>query len=125
MTIRPTVPAVTYVLAVAATATTGFATGSTTLILLAAGLALPASIVAVPAYYVVYGVLALVPGANPDTASGTCSSTGACQTTGGLAPWFAATTDVVGILALSAAAVVNVLLVRLVLRNRAGLIGRS
>ncbi|HTW15644.1 MAG TPA: hypothetical protein VMF51_10970 [Nocardioides sp.] len=101
---------------VAAVAVLGFTTDSTGLILLAAVLTLPAAGIAVPAYYVAYGVLAQIPGANQSRSSGTatCEPDGTCETSSGdgLASWFAITTDVVGILALTGAAVLNVVLLR-------------
>jgi hypothetical protein len=99
------VPATAYVVVVAAVATVGFTTGSTAAILLAGALSLPASVPAVIGFYVVYGLLAQLPGANPDGS-------------GDLAAWFVVVTDVVGILALTVAAVLNVLLVRTVWRRR-------
>lgn len=111
-----------YVAVVAAVAALGFSTDTTGLILLAAGLALPAAGLAVPAYYVVYGVLAQVPGANQSRSSGaaTCDPDGTCETSSGdgLASWFAITTDVVGIAALTVAAVLNVVLLRMVMAAR-------
>lgn len=108
--------ALTYVLGVAAVTTLGFTTASTSLLLLAAVVTLPSSVVAVPAFYVVVGVLGLVPGANPShsTGSGSCASSGDCQvsTTGDPAFWFLFATETVGILALTAAAVLNVILLR-------------
>src|SRR5665647_2753692 len=106
-----------YVVVVALIATVGFIEQSPWPIVLAALLALPASIVAVPCYYLVYGFLALIPGANPSssTGSGTSAvdgSTLASVTTGTPAAWFTLTTHVVGILALTAAAFLNVLLLR-------------
>ena len=115
---RPRFPLVewSYVLGVAVLATLGFTTGSTPTILLAAFVALPASVLAVPVFYGAYGLLALVPGANPSssTGSGSCTPTGDCQSssTGALATWFALTTDVLGILALAGAALLNVLVLR-------------
>ena len=64
---RPTWRSTTYLAAVAGLATAGFVSGSPAPIVLAAVLALPASIVAVPCYYLVYGLLALVTGANPSS----------------------------------------------------------
>ena len=112
-----------YVLAVALLATYGFAgAGSTAAILTAAALALPTSVVAVPGFYLAYGLLAQVPGANPSsgTSFGGCSPEGDCyeHTTGDLAPWFAVTTDVLGVLALTAAALLNVVLLRMLARRR-------
>lgn len=118
----PTRPEAAYLLAVAGLATWGFAAGSTATILFTVLLALPAGAAALVGYYVAYGVLALVPGANPDTNSGssTCSRSGVCQvsTTGDLATWFALSTDVIAVLLLTAAAVVNVVLFRLVISRR-------
>lgn len=108
-----------YVLVVAATATMGFSTDSTAAILLAAFLALPSSVLAMPGYYLAYGVLALVPGANPSSSSGSasCSPDGSCHgsVTGEQPVWFMVTTDALGILALTAAGVLNVILVRAVM----------
>ena len=67
---RPTLRSLVYVVAVALVATAGFTQESPWPILFAALLALPASIVAAPSYYVVYGVLALIPGANPSSNTG-------------------------------------------------------
>jgi hypothetical protein len=101
-----------YVFVVAAVAGLGFTTGSTSTIVLAAVLALPMGLVALPAFYVVYGLLAQIPGANPGTSTGSaaCGSNDDCQvsTTGDLATWFAVTTGLLGVLALTAAALVNV-----------------
>lgn len=93
-------------------------------ILLAGLLAVPASLAALPGYDVVYGLLALVPGANPSGSSGSASVAAdgtvlSSTTTGAPAVWFTATTHVLGILALVIAASLNVLLVRAV-RSRRG-----
>jgi hypothetical protein len=105
-----------YVLTVVVVAICGFVLGSTGAIALAALLALPTSVPAIVGYYVVYGLLALVPGANPSssTGSGACSPGAVCQqsSSGDLATWFAVTTGVVGVLALTAAALLNVLVLR-------------
>jgi hypothetical protein len=106
-------------------ATAGFASGSPAPIVLAAVLALPASIVAVPCYYLVYGLLALVTDANPSTSSGSGSGSSAgggstTVTADDTATWFAVTTHVLGVLALVVAAALNVLLVRAVLSRRRG-----
>ena len=116
------VVAAAYVVVVATIATVGFTTGSTAAILLAAALSLPASVPAMIGFYLVYGLLAQVPGANPDSSSGSmsCTAAGECSgsSSGDLATWFVVATDVVGILALTVAAVLNVLLVRMVWRGR-------
>ena len=122
---RPTWRSSTYLAAVAILATAGFVQGSPGPIVLAALLALPASIVAVPCYYLVYGLLALVTGANPSSSSGSGSSSSAggsstTVTTDDMATWFAVTTHVLGVLALTVAAAVNVLLVRAVVSRRQG-----
>ena len=122
---RPTWRSTTYLAAVAGLATAGFVQGSPAPIVLAAVLALPASIVAVPCYYLVYGLLALVTGANSSSSSGSGSSSSAggsstTVTTDDMATWFAVTTHVLGVLALTVAAAVNVLLVRAVVSRRQG-----
>jgi hypothetical protein len=125
-TARPTWRSTTYLAAVAGLATAGFVAGSPLPIVLAAALALPASILAVPCYYLVYGLLALVTGANPSSSSGSGSGsssaggTGTTVTTDDTATWFAVTTHVLGVLALVVAAAVNVLLVDAVLSRRRG-----
>lgn len=118
------VVAAAYVAVVAAVATVGFTTESTVGILLAAALSLPVSVPAIVGYYVVYGLLAQVPGANPDSSSGSmsCTAAGECtsSSSGDLATWFVVVTDVVGILALTVAAVLNVVLARMVWRGVRG-----
>jgi hypothetical protein len=120
---KPTTFAVTaYVLTVTVLATWGLATESPGMIGVAALLALPSSVVAIIGYYEAYGLLALVPGANPSSASGyaSCGPNGACHetSTGEMAGWFAITTHVGLVLALTAAAVLNVVLLRLIVRRR-------
>ena len=112
-----------YVVAVALIAAVGFTVQSSWLILLAAVLAVPASIVLVPCYYLGYGFLALIPGANPSSNSGseTFAPDGRMLTsvsTGMPAAWFTITTAVLGILALTIAAFVNVLLFRALAARR-------
>ncbi|HEY6935277.1 MAG TPA: hypothetical protein VI452_17910 [Marmoricola sp.] len=108
--------ALPYVVIVAAMATLGFALESTPLILLAAVLTLPSSVVAVPSYYLVYGLLAQIPGANPSrsSGSGSCAPNGGCHesTMGDAAAWFTHATALVGIIGLTAAAVLNVVLLQ-------------
>lgn len=120
--LRPNWVGSIYALGVATISTLGFASGSTPIILLAALLALPSSIVAVPTYYVVYGFLALLPGANPSssTGSGSCAPNGDCHvsTAGDAAAWFTFTTETVGILALTVAALLNAVVVRNVIAAR-------
>jgi hypothetical protein len=115
-----------YVVTVAVTATAGFVGESTPVILLAALLSLPASVIALPAYYVAYGLLALVPGADPSASSSSsrfCGH-GADCTTGELAAWFQVTTAALGILALTCAALLNVLGLPVAAgRRRRGVVG--
>src|SRR5665647_1710055 len=96
---------------------------SRTAILFAALLAVPASFVALPCYYLAYGLLALIPGANPSSSSGsaTFAPDGRMLTsvsTGMPAAWFTITTFVLGILTLTVAAFVNVLLLRALAARR-------
>jgi hypothetical protein len=114
--------ALTYVLGVAALTTVGFTIASTSLLLLAAVVTLPSSAIAVPAFYVAVGVLGLIPGANPShsTGSGSCTPSADCQisTTGDAASWFVLATDALGILAVAAAASLNVVLLRALITAR-------
>lgn len=116
--LRPTRGESAYLLVVAAIATWGFAAGSTTLIVLAVVVALPTSVPALIGFYVAYGLLAQLPGANPSSSSGgsACSSSGVCRgsgsVTGDAATWFLLTTDVIGVLALTVAALGNVAILR-------------
>jgi hypothetical protein len=121
---RPTLKSSVYVAVVALSATAGFIEESPWPILLAALLALPVSMVALPCYYLGYGVLALVPGANPSSVSGSVvtspDGTEISVMTGAPATWFTITTTCLGILALTVAAVLNVLILRaLAARKRA------
>ena len=86
-------------------------------------LAVPASMVLVPCYYLAYRFLALIPGANPSSNSGsaTFAPEGRMLTsvsTGMPAAWFTITTFVLGILTLTVAAFVNVLLLRALAARR-------
>lgn len=107
--VRLTVRSSLYVVAVALIAAVGFTGQSAWPILFATMLAVPASIVAVSCYYLAYGFLALIPGANPSSSSGsaTFAPDGRMLTTvstGMPATWFTITTFVLGILALTVAA---------------------
>ena len=108
-----------YVLAVSALALIGFVSDVFAPIGLAALLTLPASLATIPAFYLTYGLLALVPGANPDTASGSGGSDLATITTGEPAAWFTVVTGGAGVLAIAVAAVIDVMLVGTVRRRRA------
>jgi len=121
--VRLTVRSSLYVVAVALITAVGFTEQSAWPILFAALLAVPASIVAVPCYYLAYGFLALIPGANPSSNSGsaTFAPDGRMLTTvstGMPAAWFTITTFVLGVLALTVAAFVNVLLLRALAARR-------
>lgn len=111
-----------YVLGVFVTAVVGFINESTFTILLAAALSLPTSLIALPGYYAAYGLMALVPGANPSThsSSTSCTADGICHEvrTGDPATWFLVATDVAGVMALTCAAIVNVVALRLVFKRR-------
>lgn len=121
--LRPTPGSSVYVVAVSSLAAVGFIEGTPGPIILAAVLALPTSLIAMPGYYVLFGLLALVPGANPSTTSG--SAMGAADGTvissvssGSPAHWFTVTTVVLGIVVFAAAATLNVLLARTLLARR-------
>lgn len=110
---RPAAAWAAYVLVVGSLAALGFIGQTTWPILLAVLLTLPVSLLTTPGYYVVYGLLALLPGANPSSSSGSgASGADGSTVTGSGAIWFVATTEVIGVLALVAAAVLNVVLVR-------------
>lgn len=120
---RLTARSTAYVSVVGMLAAVGFVGESPWPILLAAALAVPASLLAVPGYYLVYGLLALIPGANPSSASGSGTvaadgTTLSSASSGSPAVWFTLTTHVLGILALVIAACLNVLLVRAVKARR-------
>lgn len=129
--VRPTWRSATYVTVVAATATVGFVEGSPWPILLAVLLTLPVSIVTVPCYYIVYGLLAQVPGANPSINTRVETQAGhggpvSSVTTGMRATWFVITTETLGVAALTLAALVNVLALQLLLsRRRARRLGET
>ena len=97
--------AAAYVLCVGAVAAWGFYTDSTSMILLAVLLALPAGGPALVGYYIVFGLLAGASGANPDVvrSGGRCTPNGGCEsiTTGGTAEWFLHTMDLISVLALT------------------------
>jgi hypothetical protein len=106
-----------YLVGVTFIAGLGFATDSTPTILLAALLSLPASVITLPGYYMAYGLLALVPGANPSVST---SSSRYSSTTGELATWFLVTTSVLGVLAFTVAALLNLLALRFLTARRRG-----
>ena len=108
-----------YVVAVALIAAVGHFQDSPWPILLAIAL----SIATVPCYYFVYGVLALIPGANPSSNTGSrgVAADGHTLTsvsTGMPAAWFTITTHLIGILALIVAATGNVLLLQAIAARR-------
>lgn len=102
--------AATYVLVVAAIAAVGVTTESTAAILLAGLLALPSSVPGVIGLYLTVGFLALVPGVNPDSSSGSaCSPPITCDgATEDATTWFPIATGIIAFLALTLAATLNV-----------------
>ncbi len=112
-----------YVAVVGALAALGFIGQSPWPILLAALLTLPASLIAVPGYYVLYGLLSVFAGASPDSSSGSGTvapdgSASSTVSTGADAAWFTTTTHALGIIALTAAAILNVLLLGVLIARR-------
>lgn len=105
-----------YVVGVTAIAGWGFVTDSTAAILAALVLTLPCGLLAIVAYYLAYGLLALAPGANPSSSSGSgsCSPDSVCveRSSGDLAPWLEVTTDLIGVALVVVAACANVALLR-------------
>lgn len=111
-----------YAAVVAALTALGAALQSPWPLLAAAVVTLPSSLIALPTYYLAYGLLAVVSGANPSTATGSGSGTpGGVSTTSesaGTALWFVLVTDLVLVLLLVAAAVLNVLLYQRIRERR-------
>ncbi|MEO5611043.1 MAG: hypothetical protein ABIQ61_05070 [Ornithinibacter sp.] len=112
-----------YIATVTVCAMLGFIVGAPWPILLAAAISLPASLVTLPASYVLVGLLAMVPGANPSisTGSGSVDASGnviSSVTTGLPAAWFTITTAVLGTLALALGAVVNVVFLQVLTAHR-------
>ena len=115
--VRPTLRSSAYVVAIVLMATAGIIEQSPWPVLLAGLLTVPACFAAVPCYYIVYGVLAQIPGANPSSSTGYeyQSAPGAkivSVMTGAQATWFVITAQALGILAFAVAAILNVLLLR-------------
>lgn len=119
---RMTPAATAYVAAVAVLSLAGFATGQPVLTGVAALVTLPVSIVAVPVFYVLAGLLSLLPGANPSHASGSGygGPVGAVvvSQTGAPASWYLVSLAVVGVVVLTLGALANVLLLDAVNRWR-------
>jgi hypothetical protein len=112
-----------YAVAVGALATAGFAASKTYLILLAGLLTLPSSLVSIPAFYAAYGLLTLLPGAasaQESSSSGFCAAGRVCEesSTGGGAAWLSYADGALGVLALVGAALVNVVVLRLIMSRR-------
>ena len=121
--LRPTPVGWAYVVGVFLQLDFGFVSVLPWPILLAALLAFPFSVLALPAFYVVAGLLGLVLGSDESSGSsgsGSCGPIGECDavTSGDGTTWLAVTTDVVGILALTAAALLNAVLWRSVATAR-------
>jgi hypothetical protein len=120
---RPSFRETAYVVVVLMVAAAGFGSGTPWLILLSIGLALPAGLAALVAYYLAYGLLALVPGANASTSSGSggVSADGtvvSSTSSSDLATWFAVLTPVLAVLLVAVAAWVNVLGYRSFMKTR-------
>lgn len=119
---RLTPAALAYIAAVTVLAAVGFASGRPLLIGVAALLTLPVSIVAVPVFYMLAGLLGLVPGANPSRASGSGyvgpHGNVVVTHTGEPARWYLVSLDGLGVVVFAAAAVAMVVLLDLVLRWR-------
>jgi hypothetical protein len=109
------VPAQLYIAGVVLITLVGVVLQSPVPLVAAAVLTLPASLAAIPAYYVAYGLTALVPGANPSSSSGEGSSSARGEVTStvtGLpAAWFTISMAVLLVVLLAGAAVLNVLAV--------------
>lgn len=93
-----------YLLTTAVLATCGVLEQTPGPLLWAIGLSLPTSVLTTVGYYLAYGFLALVPGANPPS--------------GELATWFAVTTGLLAVLQVVVAGAGNVVLLRLLIRGR-------
>ncbi len=119
----PSLSSVGYVLVVTVLAAVGFLGHNPVPIIAASALALPCSPALVAGYYLLYGLLAQIPGANPNTnsGSGTTLPDGSVVSTtvGEQATWFAVTTPILGILALTLAAYLNVVIVGSIRAGRA------
>ncbi len=120
---RMTWTSAAYVATVALCASLGFVHGSAWPILLAAAISVPASVVTLAGYHVLYGLISLIPGANPSSSSGSGSGDAGGQllstlTTAAPATWFTIATPVIGILALTVGALVNVQLMRVMSARR-------
>lgn len=119
----PSLRSVGYVLVVTVLAAVGFLGHTPAPIIAASVLALPCSPALVVGYYLLYGLLAQIPGANPSKNSGseTTRPDGSHVSTfvGGQASWFVVTTPLLGILALWLAAYLNVVIVRSIRAGRA------
>lgn len=107
---------VLYVALIAALVAAGMLLQTPGPFIVAAVLTLPASIAAIPLYYVLYGVTALIPGANPSSSSGQGTSTpggGSVSVVTGLpAPWFTIAMGVLAVIVMAAAAYANALAIK-------------
>jgi hypothetical protein len=112
-----------YVAAVTVMAAVGFVAETPVPILLAALLTLPASLVALPSYYLTYGLLAWITGANSETSSGYGGGSADGSVTwsvvmGGPPAWLTLTSGLLGVLALTAAAVTNAAVLQAIRERR-------
>ena len=123
MTRRWSVASTLYVIATGLLASVGFALANPWPILLATLITLPSSIIALPAYYLAYGLLSQLSGANPSTSSGSgsVSSDGAVTSTISIAmpaEWLTTLTPILGVGAIVAAAIANVFITRTLAAQR-------
>jgi hypothetical protein len=111
------------VITVAALVAAGMLLQSPGLFVVAAVMTIPSSIAAVPTYYVLYGITALIPGANPSSGSGKGVSTPGGGTvsvvTGEPALWFTVSMGVLAVVVMALAAYANALALKAI-RERAG-----
>ncbi len=107
---------IAYVALVAALVAMGMVLQTPAPFIVAALLTLPSSIAAVPLYYVLYGVTALIPGANPSSSSGEGGSTpgggSVSVVTGEPALWFTVSMGVLAVIVMAAAAYANALAIK-------------
>ena len=105
-----------YVVVAGGSAAAGFALARPWPILFAAIITLPSSVAALLAYYLSYGLLAQLPGANPSSSSGSATvlpdgSVIAATSTGDVATWFTVVMPLIGVGVIAAAAAITVSLV--------------
>jgi hypothetical protein len=107
---------------VAALVTAGVLLQSPGPFLLALLLTLPSSLVALPVYYLLYGLVAMIPGANPASSSGkglsTPDGTTVTVVSGEPALWFTVAMAVLAVLVVAGAAWLNAIGLKAILSRR-------